>query len=399
MALCFTACSESYNVTENPFPVGERQATDIFCNYRLDYVMGDRYTMSAEEGVAAYGYSINSTDNDEKGYYGNIYIYTGEESGRKIEYSSNWDREISATDYESLSKIAMAVCDMYGEIENKEKIVNDFISFAESMAEKQDGESKEWKAEYGQLYFTAYLTINNDGCTRNLNSFSIRDKQRKEFDDGANDREAQRYIESNPYKFTDKKMKYPKPITAENMKKIFDSSTLDFHIINTEDVEGYETHGSKTVSYQFRAGDKQESCGDISTNYNLSGKRVVLEMTYMYEDAIEVMTQDDFISEAAKIVCQVYGNVKGEDGLLEKVGQKVRQENADYKKFNSDTWYVENKGMYLVAEHGRFRVKDTRTACLRVWLFTKDSLRAELYSYREEPGWEGELYREVFGKD
>ncbi len=395
--LCFTACGESYTVVEKPFPLDEQQATVVFQNYELDYILADRYTMNAEQGVEAYGYSINSPDNSEKGYYGNIYLYTGEKSGRRIEYSSNWDRKILATDVETLNKIVMAVCDIYGEIENKEKIVNDFISFAAKTEKKDKLESEEWQAVYGQLYFNAYITANKDGTERTLNSFSIRNKQRKEFDDGAKEREAQRYIESNPYKFTDKKTKYPRPVTAKKMKEIFDTSPLDFTLAATEDTAGYEIHGSKTVAYMFRAGESTEDCGCVSTNYNVSGKRVILEMTYMYEDAVEVMTQNDFIIEAAKIVCRVYGDVKDEEGLIEKAEQKVRQENADCNRFNSSTWYVENKGMYLVAEHGRFRPEDARTACIRLWLFTKDSLRAEFYPYRENDGWEGQLYREIIG--
>ena len=397
VTVCLPACGKSYNVVEIRFPIEEQQATDVFYSHQLSYIMGDRYTLTGEEGVESYGYSINSPNNNEEGYYGNIYLYTGEVSGRKIEYNSNWDRKISATDFDNLTKMAMALCDLYGEIENKERIVNDFISFADSIEKKKDGESKEWEAEYGRLYFKAYLTVNKDGVTRSLNSFSIRNEQRKEFDDGAKAREAQRYIESNPYRFTDKKLRHPKSISAEKMKKILDSSTLDFHLMNTEDVEGYEIHGSKTVSYRFSAGDSKEDCGGVSTNYNLSGKRVVLEINYMYEDAIEVMLKNDFITEATKIVCRVYDDVKDEKGLLEKVQHKIRDENADHKKFNSSTWYVENKGMYLVAEHGLFKPKDIRTTCTRVWLFTKDSLRAEFYSYREDEGWQGQLYRELFG--
>ena len=397
VTLCLTACGESYTVTENTFPVEAQQATDIFQNYQLNYVLSDKYIMRGEEGVESYGYSINSPNSDEKGYYGSIYIYTGEETGRKIGYSSNWDREISGIDFDNLKKIAMAVCDIYGEIENKDRIVNDFIAFATSLEKKTEIRSEEWEAVYGQLYFNAYLTVNKDGVTRSLNSFSIRNEQRKEFDDGAEAREAQRYIESNPYKFTDKKIKHPRPITAEKIKKIFDASPLDFKITTTEDMAGYEFHGSKTVTYMFKAGDRTEECGGISTNYNLSGKRVVLELTYLYDDAIEIITRDDYITEATKIVCQVYGKVKDEDRLLEKVQQKIEQENADYKKLNSSTWYVENKGMYVVAEHGRFKMNDIRTACTRLWLFTKDSLQAEFYQYRDDDGWQGQIYRDVIG--
>ena len=188
----------------------------------------------------------------------------------------------------------------------------------------------------------------------------------------------------------------PSPMSLQQL--LFPLGICFFHILcGPRGIVTHEIHGSKTVSYRFSAGDSKEDCGGVSTNYNLSGKRVVLEINYMYEDAIEVMLKNDFITEATKIVCRVYDDVKDEKGLLEKVQHKIRDENADHKRFNSSTWYVENKGMYLVAEHGLFKPKDIRTTCTRVWLFTKDSLRAEFYSYREDEGWQGQLYRELFG--
>ena len=364
---------------------------DIFSGYQLEYTVGERYIMREDRYGIAYGYEIDSFGEDRF----NIYIYTGEERGRQLSYSPEWKKRIDANDAERLAVMAAALCDIYGEIENKEQIVSDFVSFATKNRDKF--ESEEWNAKYGQLYFYAYLVENKEGTGLLFHDFSIRDAQRKKFDDDAEKREAQAYIESNPYKYTDKKLKHPQPMSAKEVKKIFDNSTLDYQITSTEDFYGYDIHGSKTVGYAFKAGDRTEDCGLIATNYNLSGRRVILELTYLYDAAIDVILQDDYIIEAAKIVCQVYGDVKDEKGLLEKVRQKVEQENADYKKYNSSTWYVENKGMYLVAEHGKFKTKDSRTACIRLWLFTKDSLQAELYPYRKNDDWQGQLYREIIG--
>ncbi|MBQ7903972.1 MAG: hypothetical protein IJ362_09595 [Oscillospiraceae bacterium] len=397
-AICLPACGESHKVTESEIPLETEMVTEIFQSYNLPYVCTTKGINGFFEYCDCYDYSIDNPDvKNHFGYYGNVQMYDDEKCGRKVLYYINSDREIPVEDTDRLRAVASAVCDMYGDMENKSEIIDDFIAFMESgkCRENPKGKDSVWEFQSGDLYFETGFHWKPDGSARTLTEFTIYDKTRKKFDDAAPERELRKAIERNPYKYTDKKQNFPKEPSADKVNGFLEDSGL---ALTARDYSEMELYGTKNVIYNLTNKDGK-GLGRLSLEYNKSGTEVSIGINPMGDEAIGLLMEDDYVINAAKVLCQVYGRVKDADGLIEKVEQKIAEEHSDYKKHNSESWYIENKGMYIVAYYDWFRLNDKSTVCNTLYLYSKDTLKAALYTAKDTDSWEGQLYREIFGNN
>ena len=291
------------------------------------------------------------------------------------------------SNYGNIRKSVYVACDVYGGIENKQQIADDFI------AAIKDGVMFEevlpqWDAEYNGVYVRGEFLPSVDDEPVTFREFEIYDQKRKEWYDGRYERAIQIIVNMNPYMYTLEEINHPAGLTKEQANNIISDNQWNFVV--SEVIDEAQTAGVKRHLYYLTA-DTGEQVGTVGIIYNKAGKSTGFSYNISNTDAYLSSAGIEF---AVKAVCDFYGGVEDTDGLADKVITALANKTFEYNQYGDPHCIIEHNGLYCLLNFGAKTPKVYEFTGLN--LYDKDSLQAGIYTVTKTDDWYEKIYTEIF---
>ena len=236
MLLSLTACSDNNISKIGDYPLENEVVTQILRSNDFDlntYV--SRYDNTDKTGHT-YSYTIDNFDENyecegEPSVYGILQLEWDGEDGKSVKLVCMEDESEFAdiSNYDNIRKSVYVACDVYGGINNKEQIADDFIAaIKDGTLFEQDFPC--WDAEYNGIYVQGEFMpkINDEPVT--FREFEVYDQTRKDWYDSRFERALQMFVDMNPYMYTLEKLDHPDALTKEQANNIRRMSQ-GFHVM------------------------------------------------------------------------------------------------------------------------------------------------------------------------
>ena len=223
------------------------------------------------------------------------------------------------SNYDNLRKPVYTACDVYGGIENKKQIADDFISalkdgkiFADALPV--------WNAEYTGVFVNADFLPAHDDMPVTFRKFEIYDRTRKDWYDSRYERALQIIVDMNPYMYTLEELDHPDALTKEQVNGIISGNQWGLSV--SELIDENQTAGAERDIYQLALPEGTPTA-TAAVHYNKSGKST--SFSYRIADT-DISRSDAGIEFAVKTACNLYGDIDNVDGLAEKSQNRNQQQ-------------------------------------------------------------------------
>lgn len=391
----FTACSDSSNtVPVQDYPMENRTVTEILTSNGFDLSAFVSFYNDSDTTGYTYNYALDNFDETgncegEPVVYGTLQLEWGGEDGKSVKMVCMEDDSEFADigSYENLKKSVYVACDVYGGIENKKQIADDFI------AAIKDGKMFEevlpyWESEYDGIYVRADFLPAHDDMPVTFRQFEVYGRERKAWKDGRWERTMQMFVDMNPYKYTLETLDHPDPLTREQAADIISGNRWD--IIVSDVVNEDQTAGTERHLYNMALKDGTQ-IGSVGIHYDKSGKSV--GFTYLIANT-DIYQSDEGVEFAVKTACDFYGNIEDPDGLAQKVKGVLADEEFEYNQYGDPHCLIEHNGTYCMLHFGAKTQKVYEFTGLT--LYSKESLQAGIYSVVKNDNWYRKIYSELY---
>ena len=394
MLFSLTACSDNNISKIGDYPLENEVVTQILRSNDFDlntYV--SRYDNTDKTGHT-YSYTIDNFDENyecegEPSIYGILQLEWDGEDGKSVKLVCMEDESEFAdiSNYDNIRKSVYVACDVYGGINNKEQIADDFIAaIKDGTLFEQDFPC--WDAEYNGIYVQGEFMpkINDEPIT--FREFEVYDQTRKDWYDSRFERALQMFVDMNPYMYTLEKLDHPDALTKEQANNIVLNNQWDFAVSDVIDEE--QTAGVERHLYYLTA-DNGTQVGTAGIIYNKSGKSTNFSYNISNTD---VYQSDAGIEFAVRTVCDFYGGVEDVDGFVEKVSIALTDKAFEYNQYGDPHCIIEHNGVYGLLIFGAKTPKVYEFTGLN--LYNKSSLQAGIYSMTKTDDWYKKIYTELF---
>ena len=395
MVLSLAGCSGETLTTEiGDYPLDNEVVTQILVSNGFDlnaYV--SRYDDTDKTGYT-YSYTIDNFDENyeyegEPSVYGILQLEWDGEDGKCVNMICMEDESEFAdiSNYDNIRKSVYVACDVYGGIENKQQIADDFISAIKDGAMFEEA-LPQWDAEYNGVYVHGEFLPSVDDAPVTFREFEIYDQTRKQWYDGRYERAIQIIVDMNPYMYTLEEINHPAGLTKEQANNIISDNQWNFVV--SEVIDEAQTAGVKRHLYYLTA-DTGEQVGTVGIIYNKSGKLTGFSYNISNTDAYLSSAGVEF---AVKAACDFYGGVEDIDGLADKVITALANKTFEYNQYGDPHCLIEHNGMYCLLNFGAKTPKVYEFTGLN--LYDKDSLQAGIYTAIKNDDWYKKIYTELF---
>lgn len=395
ISFSLVACNTQADViSPQNYPLENKTVTDILNNNGFDlnaYV--SRYDDTDKTGYT-YAYTIDNFDENyecegEPSIYGVLQLEWDGEDGKSVKMICMEDESEFAdiSNYDNLRKSVYTVCDVYGGIENKKQIADDFISalkdgkiFADALPV--------WNAEYNGIFVNADFLPAHDDMPVTFRKFEIYDRTRKDWYDSRDERALKIIVDMNPYMYTLKELDHPDALTKEQVNNIISGNQWGLSV--SELIDENQTAGAERDIYQLALPDGTPAA-TAAVHYNKSGKST--SFSYRIADT-DISRSDAGVEFAVKTACSLYGDIDNVDGLAEKVKTAINNKDFEYNQYNDPHCLIEQDGIYCMLIFGKIPGNNYEFTGLNI--YNKDSLQAGIYAVAKNDTWYQKIYSELF---
>ena len=406
LSACLVSCGNSDTdvSTEREFPLDEEAVTKILHDNDIPLYSTISYYDETDQNGKTLNFAIDSYDEadmtaDEIVVFGTLQLSWGGEDGRSVTMICMEDdgeyADISNT--KNLKKIAMAACDFYGGIADRDKIANYFVKAVKN-GDIYDENSvlSSWNAEYDGLYFSASFLPAHDDMPVTFRDFEIYDRTRKQWYDGRWERALQTMVDMNPYMFTMEDIQHPDAPSADEINRLIAHNSLGLSVTGQEE-QGL-TAGRVQYMYMLTAPGEEKYGAVAAIRYSASGKSTAVQ--YMPTQS-DICLSDISAKTATEIACAIYGGVENADELARKVQTAVDNKDFEYNSYGEPCLLIEHEGLYCLPSFGTLMNEDGTKGpqiVTSVGIYNIDSLRAAIYVTKEHNSWHNDLYNRLYGE-
>lgn len=395
LLVSLTACSDGGNAMPvQDYPLEDGTVTEILTSNGFDLSAFVSFYNDSDTTGYTYNYALDNFDETgncegEPVVYGTLQLEWGGEDGKSVKMvCMEDDSEFADIDsFENLKKSVYVACDVYGGIENKKQIADDFIVAI------KDGKMFEdtmpyWESEYDGIFVRADFLPAHDDMPVTFRQFEVYGRERKAWKDGRWERTLQMFVDMNPYKYTLETLDHPDPLTGEQAADIISGNRWNIAI--SEVTNEAQTAGTERHLYDMTLPDGTR-VGSVGIHYDKSGKSV--GFTYLIANT-DIYRSDAGVEFAVKTTCDFYGGIEDSDGLSEKVKSVLANKEFEYNQHGDPHCLIEHNGVYCMLHFGAKTPKVYEFTGFN--LYSKTSLQAGIYNAAKNDNWYRKIYSELY---
>lgn len=391
----FVSCNqETAAVPVQDYPIENQTVTELMRSNGFELNASAGFYYDTDSTGYTYNYALDNFDENgncegEASVYGTLQLQWGGEDGKSVRMicTDNESEFADILNIKNLKKTVYTACDVYGGIENKKQIADDFI------AAIREGKILEdilpvWKAEYNGIFVNADFLPAHDDIPVTFREFEIYDQARKDWYDSRDERALQIIVDMNPYMYTLEKLDHPDALTQEQVNNIISANQWGLSVSGL--IDENQTAGAERDIYRLSLPDGTP-VATAAVHYNKSGKST--SFSYRIADT-DISRSDAGIEFAVKTACNLYSDIDDVDGLAEKVKTAINNRDFEYNQYNDPHCLIEQDGIYCMLIFGKIPGRSYEFTGLNI--YNKDSLQAGIYAVTQNDIWYQKIYSELF---